>query len=83
MVHRGSPRKWKLLSQNAGKECSDEDTATFLNIKYNKGPYALELSSALMAAVEAIDRFKHRLPANQRAEIEQKRSELVEDISSL
>src|SRR6266478_9022835 len=36
-----------ILDQNAGKECSDEDTATFLNIKYNKGPYALELSSAM------------------------------------
>lgn len=36
-----------ILDQNAGKECSDEDTATFLNIKYNKGPYALELSSAI------------------------------------
>jgi len=36
-----------ILDQNAGKECSDEDTAKFLGIKYNKGPYALELSSAL------------------------------------
>jgi hypothetical protein len=36
-----------ILDQNAGKECSDEDTATFLNIKYNRGPYALELSSAI------------------------------------
>ena len=36
-----------ILDQNVGKECSDEDTATFLGIKYNKGPYALELSSAL------------------------------------
>src|SRR5581483_4138358 len=36
-----------ILDQNAGKECSDEDTATFLGIKYNKGPYALELSSAI------------------------------------
>lgn len=29
-----------ILDQNAGKDCSDEDTATFLGIKYNKGPYA-------------------------------------------
>ena len=36
-----------ILDRNVGKECSDEDTATFLGIKYNKGPYALELSSAL------------------------------------
>lgn len=36
-----------ILDQNAGKECSDEDSARFLSIKYNKGPYALELSSAI------------------------------------
>ena len=36
-----------ILDQNAGKECSDKETATFLGIKYNKGPYALELSSAM------------------------------------
>lgn len=36
-----------ILEQNAGKECSEEDSATFLSIKYNKGPYALELSSAM------------------------------------
>jgi len=36
-----------ILDQNAGKECSDEDTAKFLGIKYNRGPYALELNSAV------------------------------------
>lgn len=36
-----------ILDQNAGKECSEEETAQFLGIKYNKGPYALELSSAM------------------------------------
>ncbi len=36
-----------ILDQNAGKECSDKDTATFLGVKYNNGPYALELSSAI------------------------------------
>ena len=42
-----------ILDKNARKECSDEDTATFLGIKYNigikynKGSCALELSSAL------------------------------------
>lgn len=36
-----------ILDQNAGKECSDEDTATFLGMKYNRGPYAIELSSAI------------------------------------
>ena len=30
-----------ILEQNAGKECSDEETATFLGIKYNRGPYAV------------------------------------------
>jgi len=36
-----------ILDQNAGKECSDEETANFLGVKYNKGPYALEISSAI------------------------------------
>src|SRR5712692_6945154 len=36
-----------ILDQNAGKECSDEDSASFLGVKYNKGPYNLELSSAI------------------------------------
>lgn len=36
-----------ILDQNAGKECTDQDTAKFLGVKYNKGPYALELSSAV------------------------------------
>jgi hypothetical protein len=36
-----------ILDQNAGKECSDEESAEFLGIKYNRGPYAVELSSAI------------------------------------
>jgi hypothetical protein len=36
-----------ILDQNAGKDCSDEDTATFLGMKYNRGPYAIEISSAI------------------------------------
>jgi len=36
-----------ILEQNAGKECSDQESAGFVGIKYNKGPYALELSSAI------------------------------------
>jgi hypothetical protein len=36
-----------ILDQNAGKECSDQESAGFVGIKYNKGPYALELSSAV------------------------------------
>jgi hypothetical protein len=40
-----------ILDQNAGKECSDQDTAKFLGVKYNRGPYALELSSAIKYGV--------------------------------
>jgi hypothetical protein len=40
-----------ILDQNAGKECSDEDTATFLGIKYNRGAYSLELSSAMKSGL--------------------------------
>ena len=32
---------------DAGKECAGEDTATFPGIMYNKGPYALGVSSAM------------------------------------
>lgn len=35
-----------MLDQNAGKECSEAETAGFLGVSYNKGPYALEISSA-------------------------------------
>lgn len=35
-----------ILAQNAGRECTDEDCAKFLGVKYNKGPFALEISSA-------------------------------------
>src|SRR5260370_81142 len=36
-----------ILDQNAGKECSDKESASFLGVKYNQGPYALEVSSAI------------------------------------
>lgn len=36
-----------MLDQNAGKECTDEESAGFLGMKYNNGPYATELSSAI------------------------------------
>jgi len=36
-----------ILDQNAGKDCSDQESASFLGVKYNKGPYNLELSSAI------------------------------------
>lgn len=36
-----------ILDQNAGKACSDQDSAKFAGVKYNRGPYAVELSSAI------------------------------------
>jgi len=36
-----------ILEQNAGKECTDQETATFVGVKYNGGPYSSELSSAI------------------------------------
>jgi hypothetical protein len=36
-----------ILEQNAGKDCSDQESASFLGMKYNTGPYATELSSAI------------------------------------
>lgn len=36
-----------ILDQNAGKDCSDEESAGFLGMKYNRGPYATEVSSAI------------------------------------
>jgi len=35
-----------ILEQNAGRECSEKESASFVGLTYNKGPYALELSSA-------------------------------------
>lgn len=35
-----------IIEQNAGKECSEADSAKFLSVGYN-GPYQLEISSAL------------------------------------
>jgi len=35
-----------IIEQNAGKECSEADSAKFLGVGYN-GPYQLEISSAL------------------------------------
>jgi hypothetical protein len=34
-----------ILEQNAGRECTDEEAASFIGVKYNKGPFASELSS--------------------------------------
>ncbi len=35
-----------IIKQNAGKECTDADSATYLGIKWS-GPYSMELSSAI------------------------------------
>lgn len=34
-----------ILEQNAGKECSEEDSAKYVGVKFNRGPYMLEVSS--------------------------------------
>jgi hypothetical protein len=34
-----------VLDQNAGKECSEEDAAKYIGVKFNKGPFLLEVSS--------------------------------------
>jgi hypothetical protein len=36
-----------ILEQNAGKECTDEQSATYVGVKFNKGPYIVELNSAI------------------------------------
>ncbi len=36
-----------IIKQNAGKECTEAESATYLGIKFNKGPYNLEISSSL------------------------------------
>ncbi|QDK40567.1 hypothetical protein DOM21_03685 [Bacteriovorax stolpii] len=34
-----------ILKQNAGKECSEADAAKYIGMKYNKGPFSVEISS--------------------------------------
>lgn len=36
-----------ILDQNAGKECTDQESATYVGVTYNNGPYATEISSSL------------------------------------
>lgn len=36
-----------ILNQNAGKECSEQDAAKFIGVKFNKGPFTLEISSCV------------------------------------
>lgn len=36
-----------ILEQNAGRECTEEKSASFIGVKYNKGPFTAELSSCI------------------------------------
>lgn len=36
-----------ILEQNAGKACTDRESANFVGVKYNKGPYSYELGNAI------------------------------------
>ena len=36
-----------ILEQNAGKECTDEESATYVGVKYNKGPYLVEINNSI------------------------------------
>ncbi len=36
-----------IIEQNAGKECSEEESAKYVGVKFNNGPFMLEVSSAL------------------------------------
>jgi len=36
-----------ILDQNAGRECTDRETAEFIRVNYNAGPYSSELSSSI------------------------------------
>jgi len=36
-----------ILEQNAGKECTDEQSASYVGVKYNTGPYFVEINSAI------------------------------------
>lgn len=36
-----------ILEQNAGRECTEKESATFIGVKYNRGPFTAELSSCI------------------------------------
>ena len=36
-----------ILEQNAGKECTDQESSNYVGVKYNRGPYYLEINSAI------------------------------------
>lgn len=46
-----------ILEQNAGRECTDKESATFIGVKYNKGPFSSELSSCIKFGL--LNRPKH------------------------
>jgi len=35
-----------ILDQNAGQECTEQEAARYIGVKYNRGPYSVEVSSA-------------------------------------
>lgn len=38
-----------ILEQNAGKECIDEETATYVGVKYNHGPYGVTMGHTVLS----------------------------------
>jgi len=36
-----------ILEQNAGKQCTDQESASYVGVKYNKGPYLVEITTAI------------------------------------
>lgn len=36
-----------IFDQNAGRSCTEQESATFVGVKYNKGPYTSEISSCI------------------------------------
>lgn len=36
-----------ILEQNAGRDCTDEESATYVGVKFNKGPYGVEINTAI------------------------------------
>lgn len=83
-----------IIDQNAGRECSDQESATFVGVGYN-GPYAVELSSALKYGflerprprhVGITDRARHAVrPQNPGDEIAALRAAILEapDVSAV
>lgn len=56
-----------ILEQNAGKECTDEQSASYLGVKYNRGPYLVEINSAIkFGLLERPEAGKLKLTKNAR-----------------